>query len=309
MYDSVFLMAKPDRDFLPHLPWLRSFEAAARRLNFTLAGEELGLTQAAMSQHVSALEAALGAKLFHRRQRGVELTADGAAYLPHVQTALAGLARSTADLFGERRGTEITIVSPISFAALWLAPRLADFQKSNPAITLTMITAHVPADYPADSGDFEIRFGLGSWPGSQVWRLTHERLTPACAPALLSRKSKDWQHLPLLTVKGPREMWRDWFAKARIEPARPVLSFDSYIAAQAAAIAGAGVLLGSRPLIDPALQSRDLVRLSPVELESPNGHFLAARTSLSLGPPHQRVLEWFLAEAAKMRTAPGGASD
>ena len=53
-------MAKPARDFLPHLPWLRSFEAAARRLNFTLAGEELGLTQAAMSQHVSALEAALG---------------------------------------------------------------------------------------------------------------------------------------------------------------------------------------------------------------------------------------------------------
>ena len=191
MYDSVFLMAKPARDFLPHLPWLRSFEAAARRLNFTLAGEELGLTQAAMSQHVSALEAALGAKLFHRRQRGVELTADGAAYLPHVQTALAGLARSTADLFGERRGTEITIVSPISFAALWLAPRLADFQKSNPAITLTMITAHVPADYPANSGDFEIRFGLGSWPGYQVWRLTHEtayaRLRAGLAVAQVER--------------------------------------------------------------------------------------------------------------------------
>ncbi|MBL8894989.1 MAG: LysR family transcriptional regulator [Rhizobiales bacterium] len=302
-------MAKPARDVLPHLPWLRSFEAAARRLNFTLAGEELGLTQAAMSQHVTALEAALGVKLFHRRQRGVELTADGAAYLPHVQTALAGLARSTADLFGERRGTEIAIVTPISFTALWLAPRLADFRKANPAITLSITTAHVPADYPADSGDFEIRFGTGSWPGYQAWRLTRERLTPVCAPSLLPRKSKDWQHLPLLTVKGPREMWRDWFARAKIEPSRPILSFDSFVAAHAAAIAGAGILLGSRPLIDPALQARDLVRLSPIELESPNGHFLAARSTLSLAPPHQRVLEWFLVEAAKVPAASGGAGD
>ncbi len=302
-------MAKPDRDFLPHLPWLRSFEAAARRLNFTLAGGELGLTQAAMSQHVSALEATLGVKLFHRRQRGVELTADGAAYLPHVQTALAGLARSTADLFGERRGTEITIIAPISFATLWLAPRLAAFRKSNPAITLSITTAHVPADYPVDAGDFEIRFGTGAWAGRQAWRLTKERLTPVCAPVLLPRKSKDWTHLPLLTVKGPREMWRDWFVRAKLEPSRPVLSFDSFIAAHAAAISGAGVLLGSRPLIDPALHGRRLIRLSQIELESPNGHFLAARSTLSLGPPHQKVLEWFLDEAARMGSVPGDEGD
>lgn len=298
-------MAKPARDFLPHLPWLRSFEAAARLLNFTVAGEELGLTQAAMSQHVSALESALGVKLFHRRQRGVELTAEGAAYLPHVQTALAGLARSTADLFGERRGTEIAIVAPISFATLWLAPRLAGFRKANPAILLSITTAHIPADYPADNGDFEIRFGTGSWPGRQAWRLTSERLTPVCAPALLPRKTRDWSQLPLLTVKGPREMWRDWFARAKTEPSRPILSFDSFVAAHAAALAGAGVLLGSRPLIDPELQNRRLMRLSPIELESPNGHFLAARSTLSLGPPHQKVLEWFLEEAARMRPVSG----
>jgi len=302
-------MAKPARDFLPHLPWLRSFEAAARHLNFTLAGEELGLTQAAMSQHVSALEAALGVKLFYRRQRGVDLTPEGAAYLPHVQSALAGLARSTADLFGNRRGTEISIVAPISFAALWLAPRLAAFRKANPSITLNFTTAHVPADYPADTGDFEIRFGTGAWPGLQAWRLTNEKLTPVCAPALLPRKSKDWQHLPILTVKGPREMWRDWFARAKVEPSRPVLSFDSFIAAHNAALAGAGVLLGSRPLIDPALYEQRLVRLSPIEIESPNGHFLAIRTTLSLGPPHQRVLEWFLDEAAKVQSASGDGRD
>jgi len=294
-------MAKPSRDYLPHLPWLRSFEAAARHLNFTSAGQELGLTQAAMSQHVTALEGALGIALFRRRQRGVELTTAGAAYLPHVQAALTGLARSTADLFGDRHGAEIAITAPISFATLWLAPRLAGFRKANPAINLTVTTAHVPADYPDDTGDFEIRFGTGSWPGRQAWRLTTERLTPVCAPRLVPRgrrKSADWRELPLITVKGPREMWREWFALAKLEPVRPTLSFDSFVAAGAAAIAGAGILLGSRPLIDPALASRQLMRLSPVELESPNGHFLAWRRTRQLDPPHQRVLEWFLHEAA-----------
>jgi DNA-binding transcriptional LysR family regulator len=294
-------MAKPARDYLPHLPWLRSFEAAARHLNFTLAGQELGLTQAAMSQHVSALEGALGIKLFQRRQRGVELTAAGAAYLPHVQMALSGLARSTADLFGDRHGAEIAITAPISFTTLWLAPRLAGFRKANPTINLTVTTAHVPADYPDDTGDFEIRFGTGTWPARQAWRLTTERLTPVCAPGLIPRRPRkpvDWRDLPLITVKGPREMWREWFALAKLEPMRPTLSFDSFVAAEAAAIAGAGVLLGSRPLSDPALRSRELLRLSTVELESPNGHFLAARSARKLDPPHQRVLEWFLREAA-----------
>jgi DNA-binding transcriptional LysR family regulator len=294
-------MAKTSRDYLPHLPWLRSFEAAARHLNFTVAGQELGLTQAAMSQHVTALEGTLGIKLFQRRQRGVELTTAGAAYLPHVQMALTGLARSTADLFGDRHGIEIAITAPISFATLWLAPRLAGFRKANPAINLTVTTAHVPADYPDDGGDFEIRFGTGSWPGRQSWRLTSERLTPVAAPGLLPRgrrKTFDWRELPLITVKGPREMWREWFALAKLEPARPTLSFDSFDAAQAAAIAGAGILLGSRPLIDPALRQGDLQHLSPVELESPNGHFLAWRRARQLDPPHQRVLEWFLREAS-----------
>ena len=78
------------------------------------------------------MKPALGVKLFHRRQRGVELTAAGAAYLPHVQTALSGLARSTADLFGDRRGTEISIIAPISFTALWLAPALAISRRQIP---------------------------------------------------------------------------------------------------------------------------------------------------------------------------------
>ena len=73
----------------PPLAWLRAFEAAARRLSFTGAANEIGLTQAAVSQQIRLLESRLRVKLFRRMRRGVELTAEGAAYLPHVQSGFA----------------------------------------------------------------------------------------------------------------------------------------------------------------------------------------------------------------------------
>lgn len=284
-------------ELLPHLPWLRSFEAAARRLNFTLAGEELGLTQAAVSQQVKALEASLGVTLFHRGRRGVELTAEGAAYLPHVQSAFAGLAHTTQELFGGTREIEVRLVAPASFAALWLAPRLPGFTQANPGLTLAVTTMNTPADYAAANAGLEIRFGIGQWPGLQSHRLTTERLTPVCAPPLARGT---WQDLPLLTVRGAREMWRDWFLMAgETTVSRPSHSFDTFVIALEAAKAGAGVLLGSRPLVDGALARRELIRLSDLELPSPNGHFLAYRAEEMLTPPHRAAINWFLREAGR----------
>src|SRR5689334_17435096 len=119
---------------LPPLDWLRVFEACARRENFTAAGADLGITQATVSQQIRLLEERLGVRLFVRLRRGVALTTEGAAYLPHVQSALLSLSRSTAELFGGRGQRAIALRSPISFAALWLAPRLASFGIAFPGV-------------------------------------------------------------------------------------------------------------------------------------------------------------------------------
>lgn len=284
-------------DPLPYLPWLRSFEAAARRLNFTLAAEELGLTQAAVSQQIKSLELQLGVQLFQRGRRGVELSAQGAAYLPHVQAAFASLSHTTAELFGGARGTELRLVTPASFGALWLAPRLAAFTAAVPGVTLAISTMTQPGDYAAAAADLEIRFGTGSWPGLQSHRLTTEYMTPVCAPSLAV---EDWQDLPLLTVRGARGMWRDWFMMAGSPaPARPFHSFDTFVVALEAAKAGAGVLLGSRPLIDAALLKGDLVRLSTLDLPSPNGHFLSFRAEEAQPPARRAAVNWFIREAGR----------
>ena len=65
---------------LPSLDFLRGFEAAGRRLSFTLAAEELFLTQSALSRQVKALEDALGVPLFERGHRALALTRAGAAF-------------------------------------------------------------------------------------------------------------------------------------------------------------------------------------------------------------------------------------
>jgi DNA-binding transcriptional LysR family regulator len=62
---------------LPPLDLLAGFEAAARRLSFTLAAEERFVTQSAISRQVKALEDSLGVPLFVRGHRSLQLTADG----------------------------------------------------------------------------------------------------------------------------------------------------------------------------------------------------------------------------------------
>ena len=279
---------------LPPLDWLRSFEAAARLSNFTAAAAELGLTQAAVSQHIRSLEERLRHPLFIRLPRGVELTPEAAAYLPHLQSAFATIANSTRELFEPRTIQSVTIRSPISFAVLMIAPKLAQMASDLPFVQLQIETIHTPADYGERSGGLDIRFGTGSgsFPGRQADRLTREALTPMAAPDLA--RIPDWTALPRLTVVGAREMWGEWFAAARMKPAiAPAHKFDSFVAALEAAKHGAGMVLGSHPLADAALRDGSLVALSDFALSGGAGHYLTAPSGAHLSRAEDDVRHWF----------------
>src|SRR4249919_3917447 len=94
---------------LPSLDFLRGFEAAGRRLSFTLAAEELFLTQSALSRQVKALEDALGVALFERRHRSLVLTAPGAAFHRSVSTQLREIALAAESLRGYEREPGLTV--------------------------------------------------------------------------------------------------------------------------------------------------------------------------------------------------------
>jgi len=284
---------------MPPLDWLRSFEAAARHSNFTAAAAELGLTQAAVSQHIRFLEERLKTRLFARLARGVALSPEGAAYLPHIQSAFATIGNSTNELFEPRAVQTVSIRVPISFAMLVLVPALPDLAKALPRMRLDLVTIHRPTDYDQPGSALDIRFGNGSFPGRDADRLTIERLVPVAAPALAH--SGDWASLPLLLVAGAREMWAEWFAAARLAGhSRRSHRFDSFVAALEAAKAGAGALLGSRPLVDSALKDNSLVRLSDFELSSPSGHFLTRPSSARLSGAEADFRRWLLSHIARI---------
>ncbi|WP_350334443.1 LysR substrate-binding domain-containing protein [Coralliovum pocilloporae] len=280
---------------LPPLAWLRAFEAAARHENFTEAGAQLGLTQAAISQQIRKLEGVLGVSLFRRLPRGVELTADGAAYLPHVRAAFDQLERSTRDLFVRRRKRRVVrLAAPASFTSLWLAPHLPDFSRAHPEIELTIASIHRPADYDSERSDLEVRLGAGPWPGREALFLYPEVMIPACAPTLLDQcDKKQWQDLPKLAVIGHRGGWAEWCRAASCPPpAEPVHRFDSFMPALQAAMAGAGVLLVSDVLTRDALRRGHLVRLSETSLVSAASSWLLRPSNQAVSPEVMTVWHW-----------------
>ncbi len=259
---------------LPPLEWLRVFEAAARQGTFTAAAEELGLTQAAVSQRIRNLEARLGVPLFVRLPRGVELTTEGESYAPHVRAALLSLERSTADLFSAPR-RRLSIAATSATAELWIAPRLPAILKQLPDLQVSLFTIARLGDYAAVNADLEVRFGAGDWPGRQGKKMFDEVLAPVAAPALLARQDRDWRALPQIAVSSLRDGWLDWAAAADVAPPRPPsLRFDTLSQGLAAALAGAGVLLGSLALIEREIAANRLVRLPEPSIRMDDGYWL-----------------------------------
>jgi len=269
----VFIMNKIPDD-LPPLEWIRVFEAAARLGSFTAAGRELALTQAAISQRIRNLELRIGAQLFDRQARGVSLSTQGEAWLPHVQEALGQLANSTANLFASPR-RKLTVAASGSIIELWIVPRLSRIASALPQLQISFQTIQRLPDYPRSEADIEIRFGGGVWPDMRAERLYAEELAPVAAPGLVRDRAGDWQSLPHIAVSGARLGWRDWAVAMNAPPPPvPMLRFDTFAQALCAAEAGAGILLGSLPLCRAALEAGRLVRLESASLLMDVGYWI-----------------------------------
>lgn len=256
------------------LDWVRAFEAAARTGSFTGAARETGLTQAAISQRISQLEARLGVRLFIRQPRGVVLSVEGEAWLPYVSHGLTTLEQSAEELFGIRRKT-VTLSASASMLGHWIAPRLAEINMPGD-VQITCQTMVLMGEDSREAPMVRVRYGDGTGGEPFKARLFAEALSPVCAPRLVRRGAR-WQDLPRLAVSGPRAGWQEWSGKTG-DPSTPVphLRFDTFTAALAAARAGAGVLLASLPLIHEDLGAERLIRLSDRALRPDESYWMFA---------------------------------
>jgi len=138
---------------------LRIFQAAADAGSFTHAGETLGLSQSAVSRQVGALEADLGAPLFHRHARGLILTEQGEMLLDAVRDVVLKLdaVRSRMIDSREKPTGELRVTTTLGLGANWLAPRLGEFVELYPEVKMQLLLSDEDLDLGMREADVALR--------------------------------------------------------------------------------------------------------------------------------------------------------
>jgi len=258
------------------LPFLRTFEAAARHQSFARAASELHVTPAAVSQQMRALEDRLGVALFVRGARSLALTRAGSDYAAAVAQALHAIAGATRRVAAPEAAGELRIGVFASFAYHWLLPRLPDFRARHRAIEPTLVVDNAPARFGPGGIDVTIRFGGGDYPGAVSEPLMDETVFPACSPALLAgapapRRPADLAALPLLhdnsLVAGEASLrWPTWLGEAYAAvPPEGRFHMPDGLFTMEAALLGQGAALVRRSLAATHLAAGRLVRLGSDE--------------------------------------------
>jgi len=296
---------------MPSLDLLTGFEAAARHLSFTKAGEELFLTQSAVSRQIKDLEEQLGVALFHRRHRALVLTDAGQQFYAAAAQVITTMRTATERLRAQSgRKRPLSLTTTHSFAALWLIPRLAGFTRTHPGVDVRITADTRVQDLERDGLDLAIRHGPASLAGPNAVRLFGERVFPVCSPKLLKanplRQPADLKKHTLLQYDDPDARhpwlhWKTWLEVAGVPELRPAatLSLSGFEQIIPAAIAGHGVALGRSPLVKDLLAEKKLVAPFKTAADPARAYFVIPATAAAGRAEVKDFIEWLKAEAAK----------
>ena len=291
------------KNSLPSLNTIRFFECAARHLSFTRAGEELFVTQGAVSKQIKALEEQLGLQLFSRRGPYLELTLHGKKLLDSVSSALEIVNQGIASL-KRLNSNRLTVSVLPSYANYWLLPRLGDLEKQYPDIELRLASSYANVNFAVQTDiDAGIRLGKGHWPGLRAIQLSTDRMFPVCAPDLASKihSFEDLNKQTLLVDPLPRDEWELWFAAAdHPYSAKKVKLYEDTGHHIRAAVQGDGVSLLREELIQEQLDAGVLVRLFDIEYLSDIHYYFVCPESRYAEPALARSRQWLESVAQRL---------
>ncbi|MGE3142664.1 MAG: transcriptional regulator GcvA [Hyphomonadaceae bacterium] len=293
---------------LPPLNALRAFEVVARHLSITSAADELGVTPGAVSQSVKALEEYVGRSLLNRTARGLVLTEAAAAALPALSEGFDRLAEGARRLSGPERGGRLTVSVAPSFAAKWLAPRLADFSVQYPDLDIQIQASMGLANFESEGVDLAIRYGAGRWQGLESKLLMTEEVTPVCAPSAAEKIStpSDLAHFTLIHDDSflndeSCPDWAMWLKAAGVtdlDATRGPRFNQSSLALEAAA-SGQGVVLAKRALAQADLDSGRLVAPFTVRTPIEFAYYIVYPPGRTRSRPARAFLTWLTAQAER----------
>ncbi|OED48009.1 LysR family transcriptional regulator [Rhodobacteraceae bacterium (ex Bugula neritina AB1)] len=291
------------RKFFPSISSLRALEALDRLGSASAAADELALTQGAVSRQLQTLERQLGMELVQRDQKRLTLTTEAQDYAAEIRQALNLIVQSTLRLQSAPLAGTLNLAILPAFGMRWLMPRLPEFARLHPDVTINMATRLEPFNFDAEPFDAAIHFGNASWPGTQSLLLKHEQLLPVCAPQLLEGRKvdepKDILRLPLLHIQTRTTAWQDWFARQEIAAGADLSGtiYDQFATITQAALHGLGVALMPDYLVEQDLATGRLVALYPEPVETDGAYYLVWPDRKSNTPALMKFRSWLAGQA------------
>ncbi|CAI3789414.1 Glycine cleavage system transcriptional activator [Pseudomonas sp. MM227] len=300
---------------MPSLRAVKAFVAAAKYESFTRAAEALCVSQAAISRQIKELEVHLGAALFTRVGRAVELTPAGTLFFDAAHLSFVNIAQAAERIRSAQSEKRVlTICCSPAFSALWLSSNLPEFFAQSEGIELNLITTqNFLTMEPGVQPDAFITKIARIRDGYKNYHLCHDLIYPVCTPAYLQ------QHPEIASLDGIRDSallnlspygrsqvaehvdWGVWFAFQAIDlddrPAASPAIFNAndYNLIISMVLTHQGIALGWNHLVSGLIGKGLLVRPIADQVQLRNScHYLACKENSDNEDALRRFREWML---------------
>ena len=311
---------------LPPLIALRAFEATARHMSFTLAADELCLTQSAVSRHVKNLEEHYRLKLFERLTRAIELTEEGATLYAGISKAFDQIEEVSLEIAKVKPTRSLALNILPTLASTWLMPKLVRFTQSHQNIEVRLVTSIEPVAFDRDKVDVAVRVGrlpaqrskedapridlvmTHDWKGLNALKLFPDVLVPVCRPGLLKSAAplapSALQSYPLIHTDSRSHAWEDWFRAVKVpyRPATRVLHFGHFFMSVRAAIEGKGIALVPQILVEDELGDGRLMVPVTERVASDGDYYLLFKKERAKDKAIAAFRTWLMSEVASSST-------
>ncbi|MER9120934.1 LysR substrate-binding domain-containing protein [Mesorhizobium sp. M0954] len=281
---------------------LPTFEAAARRESFTLAGEEVGLSQSSVSKQIMELESRLGQPLFARVHKQISLTPAGHRLLLAYSAAASQVIDALEDLIQDRSRQQIVLSTSTANATFMLLPRVAELRECFGGGEIFVLTADPQGIEPTGQVDLTFTFGKPDFPGLTIRPLFPDIMTPVCSPEFLEthgplQKVTDLPTCELLYMQAQHPSWvgwRQWLREFSLEPPtnHRTMGFNNYYNMIQACLAGQGVALGYLRVLGELLETGRLVTPLSESLQTEDKYHIAWPSNRPPDFPIERFEEW-----------------
>lgn len=273
------------RRLLPSISAITAFESVERLSSFTAAAEELSLTQSAVSRQVKTLEEQLGCVLLERTSKVVRSTAEGAVLAVEARKALSILRGAMINAISGTSNAEVRLAILPTFGTRWLMPKIPDFVRRNPGVTLSFSSNIHPFAFAESEIDAAIYHGKPEWPGTEATLLMNEYLVPVAAPLLAQNDGPGnpdtvFSQTRLQLASRPTD-WQKWFAAQGFEAqASDWMMFEQFSTLIQACIGGIGVALLPKFMITSELEKGELVKIGEPILNDESYFFIQPHVTI-----------------------------